>query len=77
MALDFEQQRTLGLMAGTLAQWIRDNPDALEPDEDGLSNADEYGMFSLAMGFLRMYRELLELGVIKVPTQPTGENNEH
>lgn len=69
MALDFEQQQTLGLMAGTLAQWLRDNPEALEPDEDGLGNADEFGMFAMATGFLRMYRELLESGAIKVPTQ--------
>ena len=69
MALDFEQQQTLGLMAGTLAQWLRDNPDALEPDDNDLGDADEFGRFAMATGFLRMYRELLELGVIKVPTQ--------
>lgn len=76
MALSFAQQQTLGIMAGTLAQWLRDNPEALEPDEEGLSDADEFGMFSLATGYLRMYKELLDLGVIKVP-QPTGEKDEH
>ena len=68
MALDFEQQQTLGLMAGTLAQWLRDNPEALEPDEDDLGDADEFGMFAMATGFLRMYKELLELKVIIPPT---------
>lgn len=65
MALDYGQQVTLGLMAGTLAQWLRDNPDALEPDEQGLGDANEFGMYAMATGFLRMYRELLELGVVK------------
>lgn len=66
--LDYQHQVTLGLMAGTLAQWLRDNPEALDVDEKGLGDADEFGMFAMATGFLRMYRELIELGVV----QPLG-----
>lgn len=65
MSLDYQQQVTLGLMAGTLAQWLRDNPEALDVDEKGLGDADEFGMFAMATGFLRMYKELIEAGVVQ------------
>lgn len=71
MALDFEQQRTLGIMAGTMAQWLRDNPDAADNvDENGFSDADEVGMYALATGFLRMYKECLDAGIITPPQIP-------
>ncbi len=59
MALDYEHQVSLGLMAGTLAQWLRDNPEATDVDEAGLGDADEFGMHVMATGFLRMYYELV------------------
>jgi len=62
MALDYETQQTLGVMAGTLAQWLKDNKGALEErDENGCADADDFGMYSLATGFLRMYHELIVL----------------
>jgi hypothetical protein len=51
-------------MAGTLAQWLKDHPDALEDEED----AESLGMYTIATGFLRMYHELLALKAIEVPT---------
>ena len=65
MALDYATQVSLGIMAGTLEQWRRDNPDALEPDEQGLGNADSFGMYAMATGFLRMYFELMQAGVVQ------------
>lgn len=65
MALDYANQVTLGIMAGTLAQWLRDNPESLDVDEKGLGDADEFGMYAMATGFLRMYRELLEAGIVQ------------
>lgn len=67
MSLDFESQRTLGVMAGTLAQYIRDNPEQPTPDEDGVADADEFGMYAMATGFLRLYYELVKLGAIQLP----------
>lgn len=69
MSIDYECQQTLGIMAGTLAQWLRDNRDtALDTDDMGLGDADAFGMYTMATGFLRMYKELIDLGVIKPPT---------
>ena len=69
MALDLEAQRTLGVMAGTLAQWLRENPDPRdEVNEQGEADADEFGMYALATGFLRLYKECLDAGIIIVPT---------
>jgi len=65
MSLDYATQVSLGLMAGTLEQWRRDNPDALEPDEQGMGNADSFGMYAMATGFLRMYFELIQSGAVK------------
>ena len=62
--IDYQAQRTLGIMAGTLAQWLKDHSDALEDEED----ADSLGMYTIATGFLRMYHELLLLKAIEVPT---------
>lgn len=71
MSLNFGQQQTLGIIAGTLAQWLKDNPDAADNvDENGFSDADEVGMYALATGFLRLYKECLEAGIITPPQSP-------
>jgi hypothetical protein len=72
--LDPEQQATLRLMAGTLAQWLRDNREKYdEVDDEGKADANEYGMYQLATGFLRLYYECVEAGIIdpRSPNQPT------
>jgi hypothetical protein len=66
MALDYQTQVSLGLMAGTLAQWLRDNPEARDLDEKGLGDADEFGMYALSTGFLRMYHELLQANKLEL-----------
>ena len=76
MAIDYQAQVTLGLMAGTLAEWLRDNgPHYDELNEQGEGDADEFGMYAMATGYLRMYKELIDLGEVspleylKAPTQ--------
>ena len=64
MALDYENNVSLGIMAGTLAQWLKDNPEANDIDDNGFGDADEFGMRAMATGFLRMYYELMQLGEI-------------
>ena len=77
MSLDYKQQVTLGLMAGTMAQFLQANPQEPGLDEHGLADADEWGMHALATGFLRMYHELLKHGLVdkledlKTPTKET------
>lgn len=69
MALDYETQQTLGVMAGTLATWVRANRNARdERNEQGEADADAFGMYSLATAFLRMYHELLLTKSITPPT---------
>jgi len=60
MTIKYEHQVSLGIMAGTLATWVRDNPQAQDVDNKGVGDADEFGMYALATGFLRMYYELLD-----------------
>ncbi len=75
MALDYEHQVSLGLMAGTLSQWLQDNHEALDVDESGLGDADEFGMHIMATGFLRMYYELVsnnKIALLQNLKAPTG-----
>jgi len=69
MAIEFKDQQILGVMAGTLAQYTRDNPQP-QPDENNVGDADEFGMYAMATGFLRLYYECIKAGII---TPPTGE----
>lgn len=72
MALDQENMKTLAIIAGTLAMWLKDNPDSKveELTEDGLADADNMGMKTLATSWLRMYYELVRLGEIKLIDVP-------
>ena len=73
MALDAAAQATLGIMAGTLAHWMRDNQDRMEKpaiEGEGTIDAEELGMYAMATGFLRMYYELYRLGEIQDPQAP-------
>lgn len=72
--LTAEQQATLRIMAGTLAQWLKDNRHKYdEVDKDGLANADEYGMYQISTGFMRLYFECVQAGIIDpaAPNQPS------
>lgn len=73
MALDNETHKTLATIAGTLAMWLKDNPDhkVEELTEDGLADADNLGMRALATSWLRMYYELVRLGEIKLLDVPS------
>ena len=66
MSLDYQTQVTLGILAGTAAQWLRDNPEARDLTNEGLGDADEFGMYTLFTGILRMYHELLHVGSVEV-----------
>lgn len=64
--LDTEQQKTLAIMAGTLAQWLRDNTDEAveQTNEEGEADADAFGMRAMAIGYLRLYKECIDAGII-------------
>ena len=71
MALDLEHQRALGIQAGTLAQWLKDNRQrVLEEEERGVCSPDDWGMYTMATGFLRLYKEAIDHGIIQLPTAP-------
>lgn len=69
MALDIDQQRTIGITAGTLAHWLKDNRERVEEMiEKGVVDPDEYGMYTMATGFIRLYKECIDHGIITPPT---------
>ena len=63
MALDYANQVSMGLVAKTHAQWLRDHPDWEEVDENGEADAELYGMAVMANAFLRAYYELIAAGI--------------
>ena len=62
---DTEAHATLAVTAGTLALWLRDNPNALKLDNNK-GDADEYGMHVIATSWLRLYYEHVKSGAIKL-----------
>lgn len=69
MALDLEHMRALGIQAGTLAQWLKDNRErVLLEEEKGICSPDDWGMYTMATGFLRLYKEAVDHGIIRLPT---------
>jgi hypothetical protein len=71
--LDEQSHKTLAIIAGTLAMWLKENPDSKveELTEDGLADADNLGMRTLATSWLRMYYELVRLGEVKLLDVPS------
>jgi len=69
MALDLEHQRLLGIQAGTLSMWMKANRERVELEEaNGICSPDDWGMYQMATGFLRLYKECIDHGIIVVPT---------
>ena len=66
MSLDYAQQVTLGIAAGTAAQWLRDNPECHDLNDKGEGDADEFGMYTFCTTILCMYHELLLVGSVEV-----------
>lgn len=61
MALDNRNKETLRVLAATHAAWLRDNRDVGDTDDD-----DRYPMYIMATGFMRLYYEAIEAGIITI-----------
>jgi hypothetical protein len=77
MAINYRDQVTLGIVAGTLAAWLQDNgPHYDEVNDKGEADADEFGMFTMATCYLRMYKELIDIGEVEVLSSLKPETHE-
>ena len=59
---EFELQRHLGIIGGQAALWQRKSTDADRQGDSG------FGLHSLTMTFLRLYKEVLDRDIINPPT---------